>query len=171
MACTDCNFTFKNEEDFVWHMNQHENGRHRKCGGCLLMFATKNSVDVHYESEHMKIQYICPGCDKKFSNKANMKKHIRNIHENHKQLIMLCMVCPSKFTTKRTEEFKNRKTKSIGSNATQCDRCKARVTGNIDRHKQSDKCRNKVEKLLEIERSLGAETDSEEDSSESDVDY
>ena len=100
-----------------------------------------------------------------------MKKHIRNTHENHKQLIMLCMVCPSKFTTKRTEEFKNRKTKSIGSNATQCDRCKARVTGNIARHKQSDKCRNKVEKLLEIERSLGAETDSEEDSSESDVDY
>jgi len=170
MTCTDCNFTFKNEEDFVWHMNQHEHGKDRKCSGCLLMFATKNSVDVHYESEHMRIQYICPGCGKKFSNKANMKSHIRKNHENHKQLIMQCFVYPSKFTTKRTEEFKHRKTKSIGPNATLCDRCKARVTGNIARHKQSDKCRNKVEKLMEIERALGAESDTEDGSSESDVD-
>ena len=99
-----------------------------------------------------------------------MKTHIRKMHTDHKQLIMLCMVHPEKFTTKRKEDFKQRKIKSVGSDAIRCDLCKSSVTGNIARHKQSDKCRDKVEKLREIERSLGADTDSEEDSSESDVD-
>ena len=43
-----------------------------KCNKCDYRATHKGSLKIHIQSQHEKIKYNCPDCDKVYSNRAHM---------------------------------------------------------------------------------------------------
>ena len=81
-TCSDCKLSYAAEELLTNHINK----RHKTfpCPDCKTMFTRKASLKLHMEVHQKKFE-ICTECDKRFSSKANLQRHIRNIHGGGKE--------------------------------------------------------------------------------------
>ena len=70
----------------------------KKCDICNKLFSNKSNLRKHIKNIHKKIKFKCEICDKEFSQKDNLLSHKRNIHS--KSVEFECTVCEKKFNRK-----------------------------------------------------------------------
>ena len=70
-----------------------------KCSTCEKMFSTKGNLTKHVDSVHIKMKpYSCKICDYACSVKADMLKHVESVHECKKPHV--CTTCGKMFSRK-----------------------------------------------------------------------
>ena len=76
-TCPDCKLSYISEELLANHVNK----LHKMflCPECKTTFTRKNHLKLHMEVHQKKFE-ICCECDNRFSSKANLQRHTRNIH-------------------------------------------------------------------------------------------
>ena len=65
------------------------------CNQCDRQFTAKKSLTRHIQSIHEGVKYACNQCDQQFTLQCNLKTHIRSIHEGVKYA---CNQCDQQFT-------------------------------------------------------------------------
>ena len=91
-TCSECNQNFHEEEQLENHIEK----RHKTfpCPECKIIFTRKVDLKLHTEVHQKKLK-ICTECENRFASKANLQRHIKNIHgkgkeESEKQLKENC---------------------------------------------------------------------------------
>ena len=69
-----------------------------KCDICNKLFSNKSSLTKHIKSVHEKIKFKCEICDKEFSQEDNLQRHKKAVHS--KNIEFKCVVCERKFSRK-----------------------------------------------------------------------
>ena len=63
----------------------HEGIKDHKCELCDKYFSEKGNLDKHMKTVHEGIKdHKCKICDKSFSEKASLNKHMKSVHEESK---------------------------------------------------------------------------------------
>lgn len=100
-TCSSCTRSFSNNSHLTCHTNRcHPDpsvnlfviGLPQPCMDCTLIFTTKTDLDLHTATVHG-----CPDCGKRFSEIANLYRHMINMHGG-----LLCPGCSRRFTTRMT---------------------------------------------------------------------
>lgn len=68
------------------------------CAECNQVFKTKDILGAHMRNVHVAPKsFPCPheGCDKVYNKKANLKLHVKRVHDKTEHGIWLCSVCTS----------------------------------------------------------------------------
>ena len=69
-----------------------------KCDICNKLFSNKSSLTRHIKSVHEKIKFKCEICDKELSRKDDLQRHKLSVHS--KSIELECVVCERKFSRK-----------------------------------------------------------------------
>lgn len=121
--CKKCARLLRSEENLVRHMHLHERTEPIPCGDCDLIFAIKAHRTVHRRevhenfemklgqqfkteicSEHKSVEnekekcnvlFQCDVCEKTFSRRHNLERHVRVQHLGERNYV--CMVCKKTF--------------------------------------------------------------------------
>ena len=89
--CSACGKEFGSRYD----LNQHFDGTHavendeekresRTCKVCGKIFMKERNLKMHYTAVHTDATFDCPVCQKKFSFKSALERHVKVVHENQK---------------------------------------------------------------------------------------
>ena len=72
-----------------------------QCDHCQKKFSQKPALEKHVESVHEgKKEFKCKECEKKFTQSSNMKAHIAAVHEKKKP--HTCEICDAKFPNRQS---------------------------------------------------------------------
>ena len=66
-----------------------------RCHLCQKTFASKDSMERHKNSIHLRLKQMCSVCVKEFSNKDSLKRHVNDVQEERKKF--KCPDCPLTF--------------------------------------------------------------------------
>ena len=69
-----------------------------KCDICNKLFSNKSNLRKHIKSVHEKMKFKCEICTTNFTRKDNLLSHKRNIHS--KSIEFECTACEKKFNRK-----------------------------------------------------------------------
>ena len=69
-----------------------------KCDICNKLFSNKSNLRKHIKSVHEKIKFKCEICDKELSRKDELQRHKLSVHS--KNIEFKCIVCERKFSRK-----------------------------------------------------------------------
>ena len=69
-----------------------------KCNLCNKLFSNKSSLTKHIKSVHEKIKFKCEICDKELSRKDDLQRHKKTVHWRSSEFE--CTVCEKKFNRK-----------------------------------------------------------------------
>ena len=69
-----------------------------KCDICNKLFSNKSNLRKHIKSVHEKMKFKCEICDKKLSRKDELQRHKLSVHS--KNIEFKCIVCERKFSRK-----------------------------------------------------------------------
>ncbi|XP_046744964.1 zinc finger and BTB domain-containing protein 11-like isoform X2 [Diprion similis] len=75
-SCPLCSNVYKSKHMLKEHILKHQGIRKYKCELCQKSFAQQSHISAHM-SVHMGKRYPCPGCNKLFNRKDNMRIHTR----------------------------------------------------------------------------------------------
>ena len=97
--CDSCDKVFNSHKTFLSHMwTQHQSENWKiQCLDCPLKFPTKRHLLIHQSKIHGN-QIKCSLCVKMFSSDANVREHIKNVHNSSKKYF--CEHCGKKFSAK-----------------------------------------------------------------------
>ncbi|KAL2725266.1 zinc finger protein 235-like isoform X1 [Vespula squamosa] len=74
--CDLCPNVYKSSHILKEHLLKHEGIRKYKCNNCEKSFAQQSHLAAHM-AVHSEIRYHCPGCNKAFNRRDNMKIHTK----------------------------------------------------------------------------------------------
>lgn len=78
-----CDASFSVKSSLQRHVRiVHDNLKPFICQPCDLKFSTQAQLNGHTAGIHFKIRHPCTQCQKSYSDKCNLKRHVRNKHEN-----------------------------------------------------------------------------------------
>lgn len=80
--CEKCNKSFKQTQNFIFHMDSHKANNVMKCESCDFSTTFKLAFDQHAKS-HLRQEYKCNECDKVFAARTWFLEH-RNFHTGEK---------------------------------------------------------------------------------------
>ena len=69
-----------------------------KCNLCNKLFSKKSNLRKHVKSVHEKIKFKCEICNKELSRKGDLRRHKLSVHS--KSIELKCTVCEKKFSRK-----------------------------------------------------------------------
>ena len=69
-----------------------------ECDICNKLFSNKSNLRKHIKSVYEKMKFKCEICDKEFSRKDNLQRHNKAVHS--KSIAFKCTVCERKFSRK-----------------------------------------------------------------------
>jgi uncharacterized Zn-finger protein len=74
-----CGLSFKAHGHLKDHMKRHLNLKPYECYICNSKFARSSTLKIHLNTHTGEKPYLCPfpGCEKKFTEKGNMKTHFK----------------------------------------------------------------------------------------------
>lgn len=81
--CHECSKTFGARNSFRLHLQTHLGIKPYKCSyiGCEWAFVQKSKLAVHMQSHTGERPVICPICQKGYSKRYHVRKHIKNFHK------------------------------------------------------------------------------------------
>ncbi len=101
----ECDYKTMNQSNFTRHVKTvHENSRDFICNSCHKTFNCSGSLHKHMQTHmqtHYDKQYKCELCDKKYTRKDILNRHIKFYHEIPGQYV--CDVCHKGFN--RSDEL------------------------------------------------------------------
>ena len=99
--CDKCPSTFTLKKNLVRHLNAHTDGF--MCNVCGTKMSSKQALAAHLNIHTEERPYLCPnpGCNKAYSTKGNLKKHLAGcgLSSEEKKTIQ-CPGCPTRVSTK-----------------------------------------------------------------------
>lgn len=89
--CSACGKEFGSRYDLTQHFdgthaveNDEEKRVSRTCKVCGKIFMKERNLKMHYTAVHTDATFDCPVCQKKFSFKSALERHVKVVHENQK---------------------------------------------------------------------------------------
>lgn len=81
--CHECSKTFGSRNSFRLHTQTHLGIKPHKCSyvGCEWAFLQKSKLAVHMQSHTGERPAICPICQKGYSKRYHVRKHIKKFHK------------------------------------------------------------------------------------------
>lgn len=81
--CHECSKTFRTRTSLHLHMQGHLGIKPYKCSytGCVWSFVQKSKLAVHLQSHTGERPVICPICQKGYSKRYHVRKHIKKFHK------------------------------------------------------------------------------------------
>ena len=80
-----CNKSFSVKSSLQRHIKiVHDKMKPYSCPDCDSLFSTGHQLKLHKERAHDKIRHNCAfdGCTKNYSDPSNLKRHVKNKHQN-----------------------------------------------------------------------------------------
>ena len=89
--CTwkNCHTSFQFASLLTLHMNIHTNNLYR-CSFCPYKAAKPVKLMLHYRSHYKVYDYKCEDCDKVYTSKDNLRRHISQLHDFEMASCPLC---------------------------------------------------------------------------------
>ena len=78
--CDQCSASFRRPDGLQNHMESAHGTRRYQCDQCAKVNFTRKGLAGHKASAHSNNIYPCEMCGQTFTQKPNLKTHIRNIH-------------------------------------------------------------------------------------------
>jgi len=104
MKCNVCKQTLHTANSVYLHSMRHSGTRDHRCHICNATFKRKQHLIAHTTThEKSKEMFVCPGCDKSFSDKKVLRKHIDQVHKDiasNFKYDYQCSVCQKDFAYK-----------------------------------------------------------------------
>ena len=113
-------------------------GSHKKfeCDICGKMYANKARVKFHIKNYHQQAteSTVCAQCDGRFATASSLKKHVERVHSQRKELFCTIDGCNSSFYTKKDRTDHMRKKHRL--NILHCENCNKEFAyeRNLKRH-------------------------------------
>ena len=95
---------FRDEKSVYHHRKRHHSSkmRNKKCNKCAKTFFTQRDLTTHeVKDQHSTESFHCVQCEKIYSKRANLKDHIKTVHE---QKTIDCQICKKSFTSQRRKD-------------------------------------------------------------------
>ena len=101
MICSICGMIFKDNGSFNRHVNDHSvDNVQKKCDVCEYVGNAKNLYQ-HKQNKHEQKQMSCNNCEKKFTTKSNLNRHIKKDHEFQEHKSHVCSSCGKQLSSKQ----------------------------------------------------------------------
>ena len=70
-----------------------------ECGLCQKLFNSKKDLTIHVTKDHHSGKtFNCDQCELSYSSQANLRRHLKAIHE---KILFSCAVCGNSLSTKQ----------------------------------------------------------------------
>ena len=80
-TCEHCDASYPVRKSLLNHKRlKHGDAKLFACQHCIYATTNKVHLEQHVRSQHDKVKEICEICDKEFSDKSNLNKHVRKFH-------------------------------------------------------------------------------------------
>lgn len=146
--CGVCDFEAESMNFLLSHRARvHVNTGNYKCSECPTHYKTAGLLRRHF-SMHHDFTHVCTHCDKRFSNKQGLDRHISCTHNNI-PLEFQCVKCPAYFDTMEKMEDHLVVHYINPSNTFICNHCDRSFTTFAAKNKHID-----LEHMVEIECSI-----------------
>ncbi|XP_035713597.1 zinc finger protein 888-like [Folsomia candida] len=107
--CATCGRSFTHVGVMKHHEMTHLEASRRvmsKCRLCMQAFSDKDNLRRHIRVVHENPRnYPCTFCDKRFDSASNLKRHVEGVHPTNKELIHSCEKCEYKSHSKANLSF------------------------------------------------------------------
>ncbi|XP_067406296.1 zinc finger protein 25-like [Emydura macquarii macquarii] len=116
--CSECEKSFRYEQEYAWHQRAHVGDRLYRCSGCEKSFCSKQELAWHQRAHAAERPYKCPTCEKRFRYKQEFTWHQR-VHVGDRPY--QCPTCEKRFRYK--QEFTWHQRSHAGEKSYQCPGC------------------------------------------------
>ncbi|XP_046976094.1 PR domain zinc finger protein 5-like [Vanessa cardui] len=100
--CNDCQIVFNRKSNLDLHCQiQHKRKSKSKCESCAITFKSRYCLRRHMKLKQILAENSCLKCQKKYTSKDDLLKHISNKHMN-KNATFECDHCSLKFKAKQS---------------------------------------------------------------------
>ena len=101
VGCQNCDLQFPSMKKLRVHSKKVHNKTIYKevCKICDRKFTEKQSLQKHISTFHGDMPYSCDNCDAAFANKNKLKRHIASIHEE--KMPYVCKICDTNCAVKQ----------------------------------------------------------------------
>lgn len=144
--CGECNFETETIMHLVSHRARfHFNLDHFKGLNCPTCYKPSRLLKQHFSMRHWVKSHICPYCEKRFSTKPSLNRHLKH-HQNETPLEFQCVKCNAYFDTidKMEDHFVVHYANPL--NKFRCDHCDYPFLTYAEKSKHTN-----LEHLIEIE--------------------
>ena len=76
----------------------HEKKTH-SCELCNKKFTLKGNLKKHVEAVHEKVTFACEFCNETLSTRATLKRHVNSIHKKENKINHVCETCKKAFSS------------------------------------------------------------------------
>ena len=90
--CTTCHIKYNHRQDLLSHIQIKHNGIRWQCSFCPYKATLERYLKFHIKNRHSNVnnQVECPQCGGMYASNANLKLHIKSIHE---KIVHYCDQC------------------------------------------------------------------------------
>lgn len=100
--CNDCQVVFSKKANLDLHCQTHHQTKSKsKCESCAITFKSRYCLRRHLKLKQLMQENSCLKCQKKFTSKDGLAKHVRNKH-TFKNITYQCDMCALKFKVKES---------------------------------------------------------------------
>ncbi|XP_045783343.1 PR domain zinc finger protein 5-like [Maniola jurtina] len=100
--CNECQIVFSKKATLDLHcQTHHQKSSKSKCESCAITFKSRYCLRRHMKLKQLLAENACLKCQKKFTTKDRLLKHMTNKH-TFKNVTYDCDHCPLKFKAKQS---------------------------------------------------------------------
>ncbi|XP_068619156.1 zinc finger protein draculin-like isoform X2 [Battus philenor] len=101
-SCKECNKKFRFEQSYKTHLqNEHSKAPNSiPCELCSVTCPDKETLMVHIDKCHERDMFVCPHCNKEFTRRTHVMRHMTQRGCGGKISLYTCEICHISFTRK-----------------------------------------------------------------------
>lgn len=100
--CNNCKIIFTKKANLDLHCQTHHQMKSKsRCDSCSITFKSRYCLRRHLKLKQTMLENACKKCQKKFTSKEGLSKHIRNKHV-YKNVTFQCDFCSLNYKAKES---------------------------------------------------------------------